>query len=138
MSVITPFKAIEAITTASNPKKAILEFVGDTSGFEIGGDRVLVGIFMRPEKTKGGIIRPDANKEEDVWQGKVGLVLKLGPNAFVNPDDGSLYEQHAEVGDWVGFHVGDGKQIEFKKMPCRIIRDSSIEVFKIKEPMDWL
>jgi co-chaperonin GroES (HSP10) len=138
MSVVTPFKAIEAITTASDPRKAILDFVGDTSGFEVGSDRILVGIFMRPEKTRGGIIRPDANKEEDVWQGKVGLVLKLGPNAFINPDDGSLYEQHAEVGEWVCFKVGDGWQVEFNKMPCRVIKDSNIVIFKIKDPMVWL
>jgi co-chaperonin GroES (HSP10) len=134
MSVVTPFKAIEAITTASDPKKAILGFIGDVSGFEVMGDRVLVGVFMRPEKTKGGIIRPDANKEEDVWQGKVGLVLKLGPNAFVNPEDGSSYEQRVDVGDWVVFKVGDGWQLEVNKMPCRMIKDTNF-IAKIKDPM---
>ena len=134
MSVVTPFKAIEAITSASDPKKAILDFVGDLSGFEVFGDRVLVGIFMRPEKTKGGIIRPDINKEEDVWQGKVGLVLKLGSTAFVFPGDGLLYEERANVGDWVVFKVGDGWQLEVNKMPCRMIKDTAF-IAKIKDPM---
>ena len=134
MSVVTPFKAIEAITKSTDTRKAILDFIGDISGYEVMGDRVLVGIFMRPEKTKGGIIRPDANKEEDVWQGKVGLVLKLGPNAFINPDDGSLYEQRVDVGDWVVFKVGDGWQLEVSKMPCRMIKDTNF-IAKIKDPM---
>jgi co-chaperonin GroES (HSP10) len=134
MSVVTSFKAIDAISTAANPKEAIIKFIGDLSTFEVMGDRVLVGIFMRPEKTKGGIIRPDANKLEDVWQGKVGLVLKLGPNAFINPDDGSLYEQRVEVGDWVVFKVGDGWQLEVNKMPCRMIKDTNF-IAKIKDPM---
>jgi co-chaperonin GroES (HSP10) len=134
MSVVTPFKAIEAITTASDPKKAILDFVGDLSGFEVMGDRVLVGIFMRPEKTRGGIIRPDINKEEDVWQGKVGLVLKLGPNAFVDPDDGSLYAQRVRVGDWIVFKVGDGWQLQVNKMPCRMIKDTNF-IAMIEDPM---
>src|ERR1035437_527844 len=123
MSVVTPYRAIEVITKAVDTKQAIINFIGDLSGFEVMGDRVLVGVFMRPEKTKGGIIRPDGNKEEDVWQGKVGLVLKLGPNAFINPDDGSLYEQRVDVGDWVVFKVGDGWQLEVNKMPCRMIKD---------------
>ena len=134
MSVVVPHRAIEAISTALNPKEAIIKFTGDLSGFEVMGDRVLVGIFMRPEKTKGGIIRPDANKEEDVWQGKVGLVLKLGPNAFINPDDGSLYEQRVEVGEWVVFKVGDGWQLEVNKMPCRMIKDTNF-IAKVKDPM---
>ena len=134
MSVVTPFKAIEAITTAKNPKQAIIDFIGDLSGFEVMADRVLVGIFMRPEKTAGGIIRPTANKEEDVWQGKVGLVLKWGPTAFMNPETGDLYEQRVEVGEWGVFKVGDGWQLEVNKMPCRMIKDTNL-IAKIKDPM---
>ena len=134
MSVVVPHRAIEAISTATNPKEAIIKFIGDLSGFEVMADRVLVGIFMRPEKTKGGIIRPAANKEEDVWQGKVGLVLKLGPTAFINPDDGSMYEQFVDVGDWVVFKVGDGWQLEVNKMPCRMIKDTNF-IAKIEDPM---
>lgn len=134
MSVVVPHRAIEFISTALDPKEAIIKFIGDLSTFEVMGDRVLVGIFMRPEKTKGGIIRPDANKEEDVWQGKVGLVLKLGPNAFINPDDGSVYDQRVEAGDWVVFKVGDGWQLEVNKMPCRMIKDTNF-IAKVKDPM---
>ena len=133
MSVVIPHKFIESISKATDPKRAILDFVGDLSGLEVIGDRVLVGIYMRPEKTSGGIIRPDANKVEDVWQGKVGLVLKLGPDAFIDPDTGERYQQAINPGEWGVFFVGDGKPLEINKAPCRLVKDVNF-VAKIKNP----
>lgn len=133
MAVVVPHRAVEAISKSSDPKKTIMDLAGDLSGIEIMGDRVLVGIFMRPEKTAGGIIRPEVNKQEDVWQGKVGLVLKLGPNAFVDPGDGTKYDQRVEVGDWGVFYVGDAKQLTINNMPCRLVIDTSF-VAKVADP----
>src|ERR1035437_2510835 len=98
MSVVVPHRAIEIVSNSKDPKQAIIDTIGDLSGVEVIGDLVLIGIYIRPEKTAGGIIRPTANVQEDVWQGKVGLVLKWGPNAFRNPEDGTLYEQRVELG----------------------------------------
>lgn len=133
MSVVIPHKFIESISKALDPKQAILDFVGDLSGIEVIGDRVLVGIYMRPEKTAGGIIRPDTNKAEDVWQGKVGLVLKWGPDAFIDPETGERYQQTIEPGEWGVFFVGDGKPLEINKAPCRMVKDVSF-VAKIQNP----
>ncbi len=133
MSVVIPAKFMESISRASDPRQAIQDFVGDLSGFEVIGDRVLVGIYMRPEKTSGGIIRPDNNKVEDIWQGKVGLVLKCGPDAFVDPETGEKYEQALKPGDWGVFFVGDGKPMEVNKAPCRMVKDVSF-VAKIDNP----
>lgn len=132
MSVILPHRAINAITTSSDPKGAIQSAAGDLTDFEIFGERVLVGIYMRPEKTKGGIIRPDTNKEEDVYQGKVGLVLKWGPDAFLD-EEGVVYEQAVHPGEWGVFFIGDGKQIQVNGMPCRLVKDVNF-VGKIKDP----
>lgn len=52
------------------------------AGVQLLRNRVLVATYIRPEKTSGGIIRPDATREEDKWQGKAGLVLAVGPSAF--------------------------------------------------------
>jgi co-chaperonin GroES (HSP10) len=133
MSVVIPHKFIEAVSAAKDPKKAILDFVGDLSDFEVIGDRVLVGIYMRPEKTQGGIIRPDMNKVEDVWQGKVGLVLKCGPDAFIDPDTGQHYEQALKPGDWGVFFVSDGKPLEVRKAPCRLVKDINF-VARVADP----
>lgn len=133
MSVIVPHRAVEAISTAKDPAKAIPALVGNLDGVEIIGDMVLVGIYIRPEKTAGGIIRPTINKQEDVWQGKVGLVLKLGPDAFCNPETGIQYTQHVNVGEWCVFKVGDGWSLHINDYPCRLVRDTSIRL-KVKDP----
>lgn len=133
MSVIIPHRAVEVISTAKDPKKAIPELVGNLDDIEVIGDMVLVGIYIRPEKTAGGIIRPTMNKQEDVWQGKVGLVLKWGPDAFRNPEDGQLFAQRAEIGDWCVFKVGDGWSLHINDYPCRLVRDSAIKL-KVKDP----
>src|ERR1700704_1529401 len=90
MPVVSANK-IEAISQAADPKKAILAAVGDLSKLEVFSDLVLVGTFIRNERTAGGIIRPGDNVKEDEYQGKVGLVLKTGPQAcdwFLNESDG--------------------------------------------------
>lgn len=132
MSVVVPHKAISAISTALDPKQAILDEIGDLSGVEILGDKVLLGIFIRSEKTKGGIIRPDANIQEDVWQGKAGLVLKLGPDAFEDTPD-YKFSRKIKVGEWCVFHVGDASSVNINHVPCRYIRDVNIRMV-VKDP----
>ena len=133
MSVVIPHRAVEAVSVAADPRKAILGLIGNIDDIEVIGDMVLVGIYIRPEKTAGGIIRPTSNKQEDVWQGKVGLVLKHGPDAFTDPDTGQKYTQRTEVGDWCVFKVGDGWSLNIKEYPCRLVRDVSIKM-KVKDP----
>ena len=48
------------LSLATDPRKALLDAVGDLSGFDIFHNQILVAIYVRPEKTSGGIIRPDA------------------------------------------------------------------------------
>jgi co-chaperonin GroES (HSP10) len=133
MGVVTPHKYIERISTSSDAKVAILDMIGDLSGVELIGDLILVAAYMRPEKTAGGIIRPGMNKEEDVWQGKVGLVLKWGPDAYRDKETGELYEQRVEVGEWGVSKVGDSMQLLIRDVPCRVIRDVSMKM-KVKNP----
>src|SRR5215472_17091490 len=112
MGVVIPHKAIDVVANAKNPKQAILDFVGDLSEVNIPLNRILVGTYMRPERTKGGIIRPDSNKEEDVWQGKVHLVLKWGNQAY---EDDHEYrfpaEDKAQPGDWIVCNTVDARTI---------------------------
>ena len=70
---------------------------------------------------------------EDEWQGKVGLVLKLGPNAFVDDEDDSFYGQKVDPGEWVVFKVGDAWSLNINGYPCRLVRDSSIKL-KVADP----
>ena len=140
MSVVVPHRSIAAIASAEDPKQAILKLAGDLSGVEVIGDMILVGIYIRPEKTKGGIFLTDNSKQEDVFQGKVGLVLKWGPDAFVDPESRNLatggydlYDQRVEVGEWCVFKIGDGWSVTINGLSCRLVRDTSIKL-KIKDP----
>lgn len=127
MSVVVPHKAIGRIATSDDPRQAIFDVIGDLSGVEVLGDRVLIGTFIRNEKTKGGIIRPDINVQEDIWQGKAGLVLKLGPDAFKDTPD-YTFSREVKVGEWCVYQVGDAWSININNCPCRLVRDVNIRM----------
>ncbi len=133
MSLVLPHRTIQAIANSDDPKTAIIQAIGNLDGIEIFGDMVLLAIYIRPEKTKGGILRPQSNVEEDIWQGKVGLVLKWGPDAFVDPESGNLYDQVAQEGDWCVFKVGDAWSMTIQGVACRLVRDVNIRM-KVKDP----
>lgn len=114
-------KKIQTLSQASDPRKAIQEAVGDLSDETVLGDLVLVGVYIRPEKTIGGIIRPQTNVQEDEFQGKVGLVLKKGPLAYAEWEADESRGMAASVGDWVVFAVKDGWSLTLGGAPCRLI-----------------
>lgn len=106
-----------------DPKQLILDEVGAlVADIDVMGAQVLVGVYRRPEKTAGGIHLPGSVRDEDNWQGKVGLVLKLGPLAFLN-DDSHRWDYPPEVGDWVLFRVGDTFPWILNKRHCRFVED---------------
>jgi hypothetical protein len=89
--------------------------IGDLSHFEIAGEQVLVGVYVRPTKAKSGLILTGTGKDvvEDIFQGKVVRVLKLGPQAFAK------YEHEwpggvPKVGDWLFCRPNDAFQISLK------------------------
>ena len=42
---------------------------------------VVVAIFVRPNRTAGGIELPDNYRDEDVFQGKTGLIIAGAPKS---------------------------------------------------------
>jgi len=68
-----------------DPKESILKELGDISGIEVFNTHVLIATYVRPN-TKSGIHLTDKYVEEDKYQGKVGLVVKKGPLAFVDEE----------------------------------------------------
>lgn len=128
MPVVTASK-IEQISQAADPKKAILAAVGDLSNAEVFTDLVLVGTFIRHERTAGGIIRPTDNVKEDEYQGKVGLVLAKGPMAWMPNDDGSSDGgANAEIGSWVVYAIKDGWPVQINGTPCRFVPYSKLRM----------
>lgn len=134
MSVTSARKTTQ-LSLAKNPKQALFDAVGDLSGYDIFHNQVLIAIYVRPSITAGGIYRPDDNIKEDEYQGKVGLVVKLGPAAFKDTDDETFNGQSLNIGDWVVFRTGDGWQLNIRDTACRILTDRTIRM-RIKEPGD--
>lgn len=98
------------------------------------GDAILMAIYKRPEKTKGGIFLTDKTTDEDIWQGKVGLILKMGPLAF-KPDAEHDYSYAdgtpavtPKVGDWAVFRVGDAWPLVLGDTPCRVATEKAIRM----------
>lgn len=131
MPLIIPYVAAQKIATAKDPKQAIRDLVGDLSTIHLTKDDVLIGTYFRPEKTAGGIIRPGGDVSEDAWQGKVGLLLKIGPTAFVDaPDFTFVWDETGpfKVGDWVVYKGGDTWQLSIREFPCRVVRDVNVRM----------
>jgi co-chaperonin GroES (HSP10) len=133
MPIVSSTRVIELISNSKNPKMDILKHIGDLSGAKVHFNLVLVATYIRPAKTSGGIIRPDSNVGEDEWQGKVGLVLKLGSRAFKDDNDFEFGEDRVSVGEWVVYKVGDATPVILNGYPCRWVKDSSIKM-TVKDP----
>lgn len=121
---------LERLSQAKDAKSALKKEVGDISKIGIMGNRVLVAIYIAPERTKGGLIRAVQTIKEDVWQGTVGLVLKKGEQAF-RDDAGTSTYFHGEsvsVGDWVVFRPGDARRIQINGVDCRFVEDTLIDM----------
>src|SRR5215472_615195 len=119
-----------------DPKQAILDevapFIDDVEPI---GRQILVGTYLRPEKTQGGLLLPDGvntARGEDRYQGKVQMVLKFGPMAFepfgyVDPDEGVVdFQPKPKLHDWILIRVGDSFQFLLGKQPMRLVIDRNV------------
>ena len=118
-----------------DPKAEILSRAGDLKDVEVFGSDVLVALYIRPQKTKSGIILSDGTRDEDKWQGKAGLILKLGPTAYCD-EDGNKFRDISE-GDWVVFRPSDGWPVTLNAansfaskdaISCRVVNDIHIRM----------
>ena len=112
-----------------DPREALKDKIGPVDDFELFNNQVLCAVYIRPEKTRGGIMLPDSTRDEDKNQGKVGLVLKVGENAFKDSSGKWTWPQDIGVGDWVYFRASDGWAITLngqKDNLCRILDDVDI------------
>jgi hypothetical protein len=95
------------------------------AGLEAVGHDVLVAVYSRAgAKTAGGIIIAD-NYREDEFQGKVGLILSLGPMCCDKHTDGLWSDwfggRPPGVGDWVVMRPADTNAMLIKQRTCRTL-----------------
>ena len=102
------------IAQSDDPKQALIDNVGDLSKVRIYGISALVANYIAPEKTKGGIIRTKETMAEYEWQGKVGLVLKLGAGCDEDDEKEFLHQ-------WVVYQTNEGLREHLNGVACRII-----------------
>ncbi len=101
---------VNAITAKSRPR--------------VYGHDILVAIYNRADqKTAGGIIVPGSNREDE-FQGKVGMVVALGP--MCSEENSPGYEawfgaEPPKVGDWVILNTRDGFSVLMGDMIFRLV-----------------
>jgi len=117
---------------AEDPREVLQRKIGDVSEKVVKFARILVAIYIPPivTQTAGGIILTeqisDADVQEYRHQGKVGLVVKMGPRAFVDDESTKFHGENVKVGDWVWFRPSDGIACMVNETPCRVIREGEV------------
>jgi co-chaperonin GroES (HSP10) len=110
----------------TDPAENIRREMGDISKIEIFHNQVLVAIYIRPEQMKSGIFLPSQVREEDRHQGKVGLIIKKGADAFIDESGRWFKGVNLDIGDWIFFRPSDGWLITVHGQLCRILDDTDI------------
>lgn len=142
---------IRELAIAEDQKAAIMTALGDSLDHQtLTGNDMIIAVFIERGINKGGIIMPDERLKESLYQSKVGLVVKAGPDAFrfrgaypwVTPrpeeldNEGRLlpaYNKRAKlhtpkVGDWVVHFPTDSKLFGLRGVPCRYSLDSTVKM----------
>lgn len=110
-----------------DPAKKIWKEIGKLDDIDIFNNQVLVAVYIRPNKTKGGIYLSDKTTDEDRFQGKVGMIVKMGPSAFVDPDEKWFNGVKMGLGDWIFFRPSDGWHVTVNGVLCRIVQDIDVK-----------
>lgn len=123
-----------------DPKEALMKSVGEIPDGLVMFSRILVAVYQPPivEKTGGGVFLAssiqDEDREEALWQGKVGLLIKMGPQAYVDDDGVKFHGQKCEVGDWVWFRPSDGMGCDVGETFCRLFESERYIIGKLPHP----
>lgn len=130
-----------AATANADPRKNLFKAAGALTDYEVFHNLVLVATYIRPPlmmKDAAGkpveFLFTDTALAEDRFQGKIGMVLKVGPTAFVDGGGRWYGDVTVEPGDWVMYRPSDGIELFIKDhtgkandgLPCRLLSDEVI------------
>ena len=121
----------------ADPKVVLKEQIGNTDSFEIYNNQILIAVYVRPEKTKSGIFLTDSHRDEDRHQSKVGLVVKMGPEAFNDPNGNWFRDMDVKIHDWVVYRPSDGWTITVNNVLCRALKDTNVRGSVPQPDMVW-
>jgi len=119
-----PFMTMEH---ENDPAELLRKQAGDISSVEVFNNQLLVAVYVRPQKTKSGLYLTDKTTEEDKYQSKVGLVLKMGASAFHDTTGEWFSDVEINEGDWIVFRPSEGWSITVNGQLCRMIDDINVK-----------
>jgi hypothetical protein len=144
-----PAAARRSVEQIDQKKQEILDRLGDISGLEIAQNEVLIATYMRPKKV-GSFYMPDDNLKEDQYQGKTGLVVKIGEACRfkrTDPATGVTYGLDIQLHDWVVVRTSDTWPLEVNPdrdnfnpinfVKCRLVYDDQIRMKIPHAGMIW-
>lgn len=137
MPVVMPMRMME-LSAHHGPedfKNRVNAILKDTlPDLTLMGSNVLTATWVEPEKTAGGIIKPQRSVAESRFQGTVGLILKCGQTAFKYTDGRYDWEgPKPAVGDWAVFRFSDARETFLRGVSCQTIADELI-YFTVSDP----
>jgi len=113
---------------AIEPKEELLSRLGDLSDFKVFNNQALVAVYIRPTKTKSGIYLSDKTVDEDRYQGKVGLLVKMGSTAFQDDNGQWFNNENINLHDWLVFRPSDGWSLTINGVLCRMLSDTQVKM----------
>ena len=90
------------------------------------GYKILIALPEPDEKTEGGIIKSARSLQDEEVGSIVGMVLKLGPDTYSDPQrfpSGAFCKE----GDWVLMRSYSGTRFKVQGKEFRLINDDSVE-----------
>jgi len=139
--------ALKAIHT-TDPAREIFKRVGNLDWMRLRVNQILCAVYIAPTTRQYGTLKvlvPDKTRDEDRYQGKVGLVVKMGPLAFQSDEETKFAaDDKLRIGDWVVFRASDGWQVTLTgdgtqkgSQLCRVFVESDIRAVIPHPDMVW-
>ena len=131
-------KLRQLVESQDNPKKALLDALGDIQQTDkVMHCQVLVAVYAGRSTHAGtSILKADRALQEQQYQGCVGLVVAMGPGAYLDGPGAQFHGVQPRVGDWILFRPSDGMQTSIRSVPCRIFDDVNIKMV-VADPEDY-
>lgn len=130
MPVVMPSHLL-TLSKATSPedfKKTVWEILKPAlDGYKVCGTDVLFVTYIEPERTSGGIFKPQGSQQEVLFQGTVGLVVGLGPQVNQYDSNGLKWISHPiNVNDWIVVRFADCWEVHIDGVSCRLVDPENI------------
>lgn len=112
---------------AVDPCENLIRQLGNIEDVEVFNNQVLVAVYIRPNVTAGGVHLPDSITDEDRHQGKVGLIVGMGPDAFIDRSERWFQGIKISMREWIVFRPSEGWPVTVNGVLCRMLNDIDVK-----------